>query len=149
MRPIGQVVGGRDAVVDDDWATVSARIELDPEVVDLDATAGLEAFSHLEVVFVFDRVDPATVCRGARHPRGRQDWPRVGILGQRAKDRPNRIGLTTCEIRAVGPGWIEVTGLDAVAGTPVLDVKPHMVGFAPRGVVREPGWAQELMAGYW
>ena len=149
MRPIGHVVGGRAAVEDDDWATVTARIELDPEVVDLEATAGLEAFSHLEVVFVFDRVDPATVCRGARHPRGRADWPLVGILGQRAKDRPNRIGLTTCEIRAVGPGWIDVAGLDAVAGTPVLDVKPHMAGFAPRGAVREPGWAKELMEGYW
>ena len=110
---------------------------------------GLDAFSHIEVVFVFDQVDPDGVCRGARHPRGRADWPLVGILGQRAKDRPNRIGLTTCEVRAVGPGWIDVAGLDAVDGTPVLDVKPHMAGFAPRGEVREPAWAQELMAGYW
>ena len=65
------------------------------------------------------------------------------------KDRPNRLGLTTCEVRAVGPGWIDVAGLDAVDGTPVLDVKPYLRGFAPRGDVREPAWATELMAGYW
>ena len=149
VQPIGRVVGGRAEVEDDDWGAVTARIELDLDVVDAEATAGLDAFSHVEVVFMFDQVDPDGVCRGARHPRGRTDWPLVGILGQRAKDRPNRIGLTTCEVRAVGPGWIDVAGLDAVDGTPVLDVKPHMAGFAPRGEVREPAWAQELMAGYW
>jgi tRNA (Thr-GGU) A37 N-methylase len=149
LTPIGFVRGGRAAVEDDAWAAVTARIELDPAVVDLDATAGLADFSHVEVLFHFDRVDEAGVCRGARHPRGREDWPLVGILGQRAKDRPNRLGLTTCEVRAVGPGWIDVAGLDAVDGTPVLDVKPYMAGFAPRGDVREPAWAAELMAGYW
>lgn len=149
VQPIGRVVGGRTEVEDDDWGGVTARIQLDLDVVDAEATLGLDDFSHLEVVFVFDQVDPDGVCRGARHPRGRTDWPLVGILGQRAKDRPNRIGLTTCEVRAVGPGWVDVAGLDAVDGTPVLDVKPHMAGFAPRGEVREPAWAQELMAGYW
>ena len=149
VQPIGRVVGGRTEIEDDDWGGVTARIQLDLDVVDAEATLGLDDFSHLEVVFVFDQVDPDGVCRGARHPRGRTDWPLVGILGQRAKDRPNRIGLTTCEVRAVGPGWIDVAGLDAVDGTPVLDVKPHMAGFAPRGEVREPAWAQELMAGYW
>ncbi|HMQ28607.1 MAG TPA: TrmO family methyltransferase [Acidimicrobiales bacterium] len=55
----------------------------------------------------------------------------------------------TGAVLAVGPGWIEVRGLDAVDGTPVLDVKPHLSGFAPRGEVREPAWAVELMRGYW
>jgi tRNA (Thr-GGU) A37 N-methylase len=149
LTPIGTVRGGRAVVEDDEWAAVTARIELDPAVVDPEATVGLDAFSHVEVVFQLDRVDEAGVCRGARHPRGREDWPLVGILGQRAKDRPNRLGLTTCEVRAVGPGWIDVAGLDAVDGTPVLDVKPYLHGFAPRGEVREPAWATELMAGYW
>jgi hypothetical protein len=58
------------------------------------------------------------VCRGARHPRGRQNWPFVGILAQRAKDRPNRIGTTVCHLDGVGPLWIEVTGLDAIDNTP-------------------------------
>jgi tRNA (Thr-GGU) A37 N-methylase len=149
MRPIGVVRGGRDVVEDDEWGGVAATIELDPAVVDPDATLGLDAFSHIEVVFVFDRVDPESVCRGARHPRGRSDWPLVGILAQRAKDRPNRIGLTTCAVTGVDGLSVHVCGLDAVDGTPVLDVKPHLRGFAPRGEVREPAWATELMDGYW
>ncbi len=151
MTPVGYVRGGREVVEDDDWGSVTARIELSG--FGADALAGLDAFSHVEVLFVFDRVDPDAICRGARHPRGRADWPLVGIFAQRAKDRPNRIGSTVCEVVAVGgadgTAWIDVRGLDAVADTPVLDLKPVMSGFAPRGVVREPAWAVELMAGYW
>ena len=149
MRPIGHVRGGREVVEDDDWQSVTARIELDGGVLDIDATDGLDAFSHIEVVYVFDRVDPSSVCTGARHPRGREDWPRVGILAQRAKDRPNRIGVTVCDLLGVEQGALLVAGLDAVDGTPVLDLKPYLRGFAPRGTVREPVWATELMEGYW
>ena len=149
MQPIGTVRSSRDAAIDDDWDAVTAVIELDSTRVAADATLGLESFSHIEVVFVFDRVEEAKVCIGSRHPRGNEAWPRVGILAQRAKDRPNRIGLTTCRVLAVDGLHIEVSGLDAIEGTPVLDIKPVMNGFAPRGDRREPVWAAELMAGYW
>ncbi len=149
MQPIGHVRGGRDVVEDDAWGDVVSRIELDTGVVEPAATWGLGDFSHVEVLYLFDRVDPASVCTGARHPRGRSDWPEVGILAQRAKDRPNRLGLTVCEVRSVAPGVIDVAGLDAVDGTPILDVKPYVSGFAPRGEVREPAWIQELMRDYW
>jgi tRNA (Thr-GGU) A37 N-methylase len=149
MRPIGQVRGGRTAAEDDDWGTSTCRIELDPDVVRPDATLGLADFSHVEVLFVFDGVDPVAVCTGARHPRGRADWPLTGILAQRAKDRPNRIGSTVCGLIAASGLTIDVAGLDAIDGTPVLDIKPYLTGFAPRGVVREPQWATALMAGYW
>jgi tRNA (adenine37-N6)-methyltransferase len=149
MRPIGQVLGGRTAAEDDNWGASRCRIELDPDIVASDATRGLGDFSHVEVIFVFDGVDPNDVCTGARHPRGRVDWPLTGILAQRAKDRPNRIGSTVCELFAASGLTIEVAGLDAIDGTPVLDVKPYLTGFAPRGQVREPDWVGELMADYW
>jgi len=149
MRPIGRVVGGRTEAVDDNWDDETATIELDPTEVEAGATDGLADFSHVEVVFCFDQVDEDAVCRGTRHPRGRTDWPSVGILAQRAKDRPNRIGVTVCRVVGVGPHSIEVTGLDAIDGTPVLDVKPFLVEFAPRGEIRQPSWSTELMAGYW
>lgn len=149
MEPIGVVRGGRREAVDDDWASVTSRIELDPSVVEAEGTVGLDTFSHVEVVYFFDRVDPGAVCRGSRHPRERTDWPRVGILAQRGKDRPNRIGVTVCELVRVDGLTLEVAGLDAVDGTPVLDVKPYMTGYAPRGEVREPDWAKEILAGYW
>ena len=148
-QAIGVVRSSRDDAVDDDWDAVDTRIELDPSAVDIDATLGLDQFSHVEVVYAFDRVDPDGVCRGARHPRGRADWPLVGILAQRAKDRPNRLGVTVCAVVSVSGHTIVVRGLDAIDGTPVLDVKPYISGFAPRGAVREPAWAQELMEGYW
>ena len=150
VRAIGHVRGGRAAVEDDAWGGGVSRIELDPGVVEPTATRGLGDFSHVEVVYLFDRVDPASVCTGARHPRGRQDWPEVGILAQRAKDRPNRLGVTVCQLRGVfDDGSVEVAGLDAIDGTPVLDLKPYLTGFVPRGAVRQPAWAEELMAGYW
>lgn len=149
VTPIGHVRGGRSEIADDGWGAVRARIELDSGVVEPTATLGLDTFSHVEVVYLFHGVDEAAVCTGSRHPRGRQDWPEAGILAQRAKDRPNRIGVTTCALVRVDGSSIEVEGLDAVDGTPVLDVKPYMSGFGPRGPTREPAWATELMRGYW
>ena len=149
VKPIGVVVGGRDEAFDDQWGPVETTIALDGDVVGPDATAGLEEFSHIEVVFLFDRVSDAEVTRGARRPRGRADWPSVGILAQRAKARPNRIGVTVCELLAVDGYRLLVKGLDAIDGTPVLDVKPYMPAFGPRGAVRQPMWAEELMRDYW
>ncbi len=149
MTPVGFVRGGRTVPEDDDWGGSRAAIELDGARFQADALAGLDAFSHLEVVYVFDRVDEAKVVVGARHPRGNPDWPKVGVFAQRAKARPNRIGVGVCRIVKVDGLRIEVEGLDAIDGTPVLDLKPVMTGFAPRGEVREPDWARALMAGYW
>jgi tRNA (adenine37-N6)-methyltransferase len=149
MTPIGHVVGGRHEAIDDRWGSVEAAIDLDGALLGSDATAGLAAFSHIEVVFVFDRVGDDEITLGARHPRGRADWPAVGILAQRAKGRPNRIGVTVCELVGVDGLVLRVKGLDAVDGTPVLDVKPYLPAFGPRGQVRQPAWAEELMRDYW
>ena len=147
--PIGHVRGGRTEPIDDDWDAVEATIELDGERFGPDVLAGLDAFSHIDVVFVFDRVDEAAVHLGARHPRNNPDWPAVGIFAQRAKVRPNRIGVTTCPLLGVDGLRLRVRGLDAIDGTPVLDIKPYLREFAPRGATTQPAWATELMAGYW
>jgi tRNA-Thr(GGU) m(6)t(6)A37 methyltransferase TsaA len=148
FEPVATVVGGRSEVRDDDWEAVEAIVRFDerfdPEVLD-----GLDQFSHVELVYVFDRVDPADVETGARHPRGNPDWPRVGIFAQRAKDRPNRIGVSVCRLLRVDGLDVHVAGLDAVDGTPVVDLKPVMEEFSPRGELRQPAWARELMADYW
>lgn len=149
VTPIGCVRGGRSEPIDDDWGAVEATIALDPAVVDPDATLGLDAFSHVTVLFHFDRLSPDKIQRGARRPRGNPAWPMVGILAQRGAPRPNRLGITTCELLGVDGLTVRVRGLDAIDGTPILDIKPHMTGFAPRGAVREPAWVGELMAGYW
>jgi tRNA-Thr(GGU) m(6)t(6)A37 methyltransferase TsaA len=149
LRPIGRVRGGRVEATDDRWGDVRSTIVLDPECLAADATTGLETFSHLEVVYLLHLVDEASVETGARHPRDRADWPLVGILAQRAKRRPNRIGVSRCRLLAVDGLNVLVEGLDAVDGTPVLDVKPYLAEFGPIGEVRQPAWSTELMAEYY
>jgi tRNA (Thr-GGU) A37 N-methylase len=63
--------------------------------------------------------------------------------------RPNRIGVSICRLLSVAGLTIHVEALDAVDGTPILDIKPVWNGYLPQGPVREPQWAKELMAGYW
>jgi len=148
LTPIGHVRGGRTDAVDDDWGASRATIELAAHFAP-DALAGLADFSHAEVIFLFDKVPSDKIETGARHPRNRPDWPLVGIFAQRGKNRPNRLGLTTCRIVAVDGLSVAVEGLDAIDGTPVLDIKPVMVEFLPRGDVRQPDWSHALMQEYW
>jgi tRNA (Thr-GGU) A37 N-methylase len=147
VTPIGTVVGGRAEVLDDDWGGVEAEIVLAPWLPD-GVLDGMEAFSHVEVVFLFDRVDPADTLVARRHPRGDITLPLVGALAQRHKARPGRIGLSRASLVAVGDRRLTVRGLDAVAGTPVLDIKPWFDAFGPRGTTVEPAWVGDVVAAY-
>jgi tRNA-Thr(GGU) m(6)t(6)A37 methyltransferase TsaA len=149
VTAIGRVQSSRAGREDDDWGDVDSVIRLDETRFSPDALLGLDEFSHVEVVFLFDRFDEAKVHTGARRPRGNPHWPEVGIFAQRASSRPNRLGLTSCELLGVDGLEVRVRGLDAIDGTPVLDIKPYVREFAPRGEVRQPAWITELMAGYW
>lgn len=147
--PVGHVRGGRAEAVDDDWASSRATIEIDEARFAPEALLGLDGFRHAEVIFLFDKVPPEKVETGARHPRGRVDWPKIGIFAQRGKNRPNRLGISVCRIVGVDGTRLEVEGLDAIDGTPVIDIKPVMQEFQPRGEIRQPAWVGELMAEYW
>lgn len=148
LDPVGWVRGGRSDPRDDHWASERAVIELDARFPE-SSLYGLDSFSHAEVIFFFDRVPETKIETGARHPRGNPDWPLVGIFAQRGKNRPNRLGLCTCAVLKVSGRRIDVAGLDAIDGTPVLDIKPVMQEFLPRGAVRQPDWAGALMKDYW
>ena len=148
MEPIGIVRTRRVDAEDDFWGGVESTITL-TDAVAPDALDGIEAFSHVEVLFHFDQVADGKIIRGARHPRNNPGWPKVGILAQRGKNRPNRIGSTIARvIRRDGPVLV-VAELDAIDGTPVLDVKPVLQEFLPRTAVTQPAWATELMRDYW
>jgi tRNA (adenine37-N6)-methyltransferase len=148
IEPIGLVHAARAVPDDDDWGNTEAVIEL-AERFGADSVAGLETFSHVEVIYVFDRVAPERVVTGARHPRNNATWPAVGIFAQRGKARPNRLGIAVARLVKVDGRRIHVAELDAIDGTPVIDIKPVMREFLPRGELRQPTWATELMARYW
>jgi len=110
---------------------------------------GLDEFSHAEIVFHFHQLDASTIVTGSRRPRNNPAWPVVGIFAQRGKARPNRIGCTICRVVRVDGRNLYVTELDALDGTPVLDIKPVLAEFLPREQVRQPAWSHELMCEYW
>lgn len=149
VHPVGTVIDGRDEWVEDDWRGVTATIRLDETQFDSGALQGLEDFSHLEVVFLFDRVDPAKVRSGPRPARGNPAWPPVGVFAGHGPFRPNRIGVSRCRLRAVDGLDLQVMDLDALDGTPVLDIKPYMREFDPVDPVTQPAWSRELMRDYY
>ena len=149
LQPIGLVHSQRTQPIDDQWDSITSSIDLDAGQFDPTALQGLEEFSHIEVLYSFHQVPVNKVETGARHPRGREDWPCVGIFAQRGKNRPNRVGLTVCRLIRIEGLTIHVAGLDAIDGSPVIDIKPVMFAFDPRGPRKQPSWAEEIMRDYW
>jgi len=147
LVPIGTVSGGRREIFEDEWGPVVSKLILDPAVVDPDATLGLSEFSHIEVVFYFHK--HTRVNRGAAHPRGNPKWPLVGVLAGHSPIRPNHLGVSRCALLNVNGLELTVQGLDAIDGTPIMDIKPYTVEFYPNTEVREPAWMHELMAHYY
>src|SRR5690606_20936311 len=98
LTPVAIVHNHRDEVVDDHWGEVESILALDPDRFGPEALVGLGDFSHLEVVFVMHRVAAEKIVHGGRSPRGRADLPAIGIFAQRGKSRPNRLGVSRCEL---------------------------------------------------
>jgi tRNA-Thr(GGU) m(6)t(6)A37 methyltransferase TsaA len=148
LKPVAFVRSTRSAPGDDYWGGQQSSIELVPEI-GAEALQGLDAFSHVEILFRFHKADPNKIVSGVRHPRNNPEWPRIGIFAQRGKDRPNHIGTTICRVVRVEGSSLIVAELDAIDGTPVVDIKPVMREFLPRQDVRQPDWCGELMQDYW
>jgi tRNA (Thr-GGU) A37 N-methylase len=148
VEPIAHVVGGRITPTDDYWGGTQSIIRIDDGRFTADSTKGLEEFSHLEVVFRFHLTDQDDLNLGARRPRDNPAWPEVGIFGHRNMRRINWLGVSRCRLTKVDGLDLHVEELDAVDGTPVLDVKPWFVEFGPRGAVRQATWVPEMLPGY-
>lgn len=148
LSPIAFVKNIRAEIQDDHWGDVVSVIELDSAFSE-EALFQIESFSHAEIVFYFHLVNDDKIETGARHPRNNESWPKVGIFAQRGKNRPNRLGVTTVKILKREGRQLFVQGLDAIDGTPVLDIKPVIKEFLPREEIRQPVWATELMKNYW
>jgi len=150
LQQLGEIRAPRTEVIDDFWGNTISTIELDGSLFTSEAVQGLSDYSHLLVVYYLDKVADEKVLWSAGHPRGNKDWPRVGIFAQRKKDRPNKIGVSICELLEVNGLTLKVKALDAIDRTPVLDIKPHVKEFNPKAdKVRQPAWMTELMKNYY
>ncbi len=147
VKTIGTVRSPRKEPIDDSWGEIESTIELNSNL-ESSALDGIVEFSHVEVVYVFHRMDEDSISYGKRRPRDNPAWPEVGILAQRAKNRPNRIGVSICELVGRKEMSLKVRGLDAIDGTPVLDIKPWFNELITLTPIWEPRWAKELMTDY-
>ncbi len=146
LEPIAIVHSPITEGVDEDWGVVVSAIHLKPELA-----AGLrelDSFSHALIVFFMHQSSFTAGDDLVRRPRGRADMPEVGIFAQRAKHRPNPIGITAVEIVDIERHILRVRGLDAIDGTPVLDIKPYVPAFDRRDDATIPGWMDTLMQDY-
>jgi tRNA (Thr-GGU) A37 N-methylase len=83
------------------------------------------------------------------HPRNNPQLPLTGIFATRKKDRPNHIGHTIVNLIKREKRKLFVEKLDAINGTPILDIKPVLKEFLPSGEIKEPFWTKEVMKNYW
>src|ERR1700753_2963069 len=96
LTPIATVVNKRNTPTDDFWGDTVSEITLLPHIPE-DAFLGIASFSHLELLYFFDKVEESKIVFSGR-PRGNPSWPVTGIFAQRKKDRPNQIGLCTVQL---------------------------------------------------
>lgn len=147
LTPVATVKNSRTTPIDDHWEEIIAEIEL-ADHIPTEAFESISDFSHLEIIYYFDKVEPGDVVFSGR-PRGNPQYPLVGIFGQRKKDRPNQLGLCTVELIEHHGRTIRVKYLDAIDGTPILDIKPVFKEFEPKGQIKQPVWVADLMKNYW
>jgi len=110
-----------------------------------DCLAGIEEFSHVVVLYWSHMAEEQGRRIRKVHPAGQEDLPLVGVFSTRSPVRPNPICVSTVELCGREGNILRVKGLDAVDGSPIIDLKPHHPFFdAPQGV-RLAEWMNTLM----
>ena len=146
FRPIGFVKSPVTEAIDMGWGSVISEVQIESEYAS--GLEGLQEFSHAVIVTWLHLAEFDRSRHLQRRPRDREDMPLVGMFAQRARHRPNSIGITTVEIIDVKPPVLRVQGLDAIDGTPVLDVRPYFPAYDRVDDARVPEWVDRLMQGY-
>jgi tRNA-Thr(GGU) m(6)t(6)A37 methyltransferase TsaA len=138
LKPVGYVKNGVDERPGDDdwWEELVSEIVVDSSLTE--ALDDLDGFSHIIVLFWMHKLDGKDVPMKVR-PMGR-DIPSVGVFASRSPNRPNRIGKTTVRLIERKGNILKVTGLDALDGAPVIDIKPYMPGYDSVDDAKVPDW---------
>lgn len=148
VQAIAFVKNTRTAIEDDNWGSIISEIKL-AEHINPEALKGIIAFSHLEIIFYMHEVVDAKTKATSRHPRNNPELPKLGTYAQRNKNRPNKLGLTIVELLDCNGNTLTVRNLDAINGTPILDIKPVMQEFMPQKEIVQAPWTKEIMKNYW
>jgi tRNA-Thr(GGU) m(6)t(6)A37 methyltransferase TsaA len=126
----------------DNWEEVTSEIVVESRLAE--ALEGIEGFSHILVLFWMDRVNDEQRAIRRLHPRDRQDLPLMGVFATRTQYRPNPIGATVARLLECRGNLLRVRGLDALDGTPVLDIKPYLPDLEPGEEVTAPPWVRGM-----
>lgn len=146
IESIGIVKSPITEGVDHDWGNVVSEILINESLAG--GLQGIEAFSEVMVIFFMHKSTFDLNSDLVRRPQGRLDMPMVGIFAQRAKHRPNPIGVSVVNLLEISGNVLKVRGLDAIDGTPVLDIKPYYPEFDCRNAAVVPEWVNRLMKDY-
>jgi tRNA (adenine37-N6)-methyltransferase len=136
LTPIATVKNSRTTAIDDNWENIISEIVL-ADNIPIEAFNSISDFSHLEVIYYFDQAESKNIIFSG-HPRENPEYPLVGVFGQRKKDRPNRIGICKVQLLEHNGRTIKVKYLDAIDGTPILDIKPVFKEYQPKGEIKQP-----------
>jgi tRNA-Thr(GGU) m(6)t(6)A37 methyltransferase TsaA len=138
--PIGLVHNGVKEPIHEGWSEIVSEIELFPAFEE--ALDGIEGYSHLQVLFWIHRVTFEQRLIRRLHPRDRAELPLTGVLATRSQYRPNPIGSTVVLLLGREGRRLRVQGLDAIDGTPILDIKPQPSRQVTEDEVRAPEWSR-------
>jgi tRNA-Thr(GGU) m(6)t(6)A37 methyltransferase TsaA len=145
LRPIGVVRNRVKEPMADGWAELESRIVLRPELEPM--LLNLGDYSHVIVVFWPHRVpDDVRGSKPQLHPRDDEKYTLMGVLATRSQTRPNPVLTSPVRLLGVESNVLRVRGLDAIDGTPVLDVKPYLPHHDAIPDARVPGWVTEAQA---
>lgn len=141
IRPIAVVRNGVATPRPEGWAHLVSDVVLRDELTDM--LDGIEGYSHVIVVFAFDKV-PESELRARVRPRGDERIPEQGVLATRSQLRPSPLGVSVVRLLKRRRNILRVEGLDAIDGTPVLDVKPYFPNYDAIPDAGVPDWAKAL-----
>jgi len=142
LRSIGHVISPIKFPERVEREDIEAQVVIDPEWAE--ALDGIEAFSHIWVLFYLHHVAEERPFVAKVHPRGQPDLPLVGALATRTPYRPNPIALTAVRLLRREGNVLTVRGLDAYDDTPVLDVKPYLTPGDCIPEAAKPDWVRQI-----
>jgi tRNA-Thr(GGU) m(6)t(6)A37 methyltransferase TsaA len=142
LKPIGIVRNKVQGPMRGGWEDVTSEIVVEEDL--MECLDGVEEFSHIVVVYWMHRVPQEGRPPGKVHPQGRADLPLVGLFATRAPIRPNPLGLCVARLVERKGNMLTVVGLDAIDGTPVIDIKPYIPHVDSPPDVRVPDWVTKL-----